>query len=346
MSPGSFAARPGTGDGFQRAVPLPFELPVLSRGFAALTPGARDAGARAADAAAAALASVLDRAVSVRARATPGLPVARAAAARLALDLAAVPAPAVIEVEPALVVALVDALAGGTGARREATALTPIEASALELLGLVALDGACSIPEVEGALAPRLSRGAVEPASALAIELEIAAGEASGRGRLLLPAPAVRALQDRPRCTAAAGAVRLPVSVRSGRAPLTPEEHGALAPGDVVLLDAPGEGDDALVLPGGARFGGTLGADGFHVEEIAMTERNAQLTVLLEVELARVEVPLGELARLEPGAALPLAIDRRGLVTLRVGERAVGRGELVDVDGAVGVRVVSLEVTP
>jgi type III secretion protein Q len=77
-----------------------------------------------------------------------------------------------------------------------------------------------------------------------------------------------------------------------------------------------------------------------------MTERNAQLTVLLEVELARVEVPLAELARLEPGAALPLSLDRRGLVTLRVGERAIGRGELVDVDGAVGVRVIALEDAP
>ena len=66
----------------------------------------------------------------------------------------------------------------------------------------------------------------------------------------------------------------------------------------------------------------------------------------LEVELARVDLPLSEIARLEPGAALPLGIDRRGLVTLRVGERAVARGELVDVDGAVGVRILSLEVTP
>jgi len=73
-----------------------------------------------------------------------------------------------------------------------------------------------------------------------------------------------------------------------------------------------------------------------------MTESNALLPVRLEVELARVEVTLADVARLEPGAALPLSIDRRGLVTLRVGERAIARGELVDVDGAVGVRILSL----
>ena len=113
-----------------------------------------------------------------------------------------------------------------------------------------------------------------------------------------------------------------------------------------MLLDPPGDSPDALVLPGGARFAGRLEADALHVQEVVMTERNAQLPVTLEVELARVDVSLAEIARLEPGAALPLALDRRGLVTLRVGERAIARGELVDVDGAVGVRILSLEVTP
>jgi flagellar motor switch/type III secretory pathway protein FliN len=77
---------------------------------------------------------------------------------------------------------------------------------------------------------------------------------------------------------------------------------------------------------------------------MTMTERQAQLPITLEVELARVELSVGELARLEPGAALPLALDRRGLVTLRAGERAVARGELVEIDGAVGVRILSLQV--
>ena len=57
----------------------------------------------------------------------------------------------------------------------------------------------------------------------------------------------------------------------------------------------------------------------------------------------RLEVTLADIARLEPGAALPLAVDRRGIVTLRIGERAVARGELVDIEGAVGVRILSVE---
>ncbi len=326
-------------------MPLPFDLPALSRGFASLTPAARGAGLRAADAAARRVSSLLGRDVAVRARATPGAPGTRAAAARLALDLTAVPAAALLEIDPALVIGLVDVLAGGAGAGAGATAITPIEAAALELLALAALDGACAVAEIEDALAPRLSRGAAEPRSALAIELEITAGPVSGHARLLLPASAVRALAGAG-AEGPALAARIPASFRSGRAPLAPDELAALAAGDVVLLDPPQDAPDALVLPAGARLGGRLEGETFHVMEITMNERTAQLPVTLEIELARVDLPLSEIARLEPGAALPLSIDRRGLVTLRVGDRSIGRGELVDVDGSVGVRILSVEVAP
>jgi type III secretion protein Q len=302
-------------------------------------------GRRVAAAAAAALEPLLGRAISVRARPAPGAAIPRATVARVPLDLTALPAQAVLELDPALVVSLVDALAGGPGNPGRAAALTPIEATALDLFVLAALDGACALPEIEEPLAPRLSRGPCDPPSPLAIELELSAGAASGHGRLLLPEAAVRALRSG-ECAGAGTALRIPVSVRSGSAPLSSDDMAALAAGDVVLLDGPPRARDALALPGGARLGGRLGDEAFHVEEVTMTTRTSDLPVVLEVELARVEVPLAELARLEPGAALPLSLDRRGMVTLRVGERAIGRGELVDVDGAVGVRVLTLEVTP
>jgi type III secretion protein Q len=324
-------------------VPLPFELPAISRGFAALSPAAAQAGGRAAEAAARAVGSLLGRDVAVRARAMPGVPGPRPASARVALDLTALPGAAALEIDPGFVAALVDVLAGGPGAASPATALTPIEASALELFALCALDGACSVAAVEDALAPRLSRAAGDPPSALAVELDLTVGAIAGRGRLLLPAGALRAM-DRPAVDEAI--VPLPVSVRSGRAPLTAAELEALAEGDVVLLDAPGESRDALVLPGGTRFTGRLRDDCFEVEEVTTMERSTNVSVLLEVELARLEVPLSEIARLQPGAALPLAIDRRGLVTLRVGDRTVARGELVDIDGVVGVRVLGAEGAP
>jgi type III secretion protein Q len=68
--------------------------------------------------------------------------------------------------------------------------------------------------------------------------------------------------------------------------------------------------------------------------------------VLVEVELATVAVPFRDLARIAPGAVLPLGIDRSGRVTLRIGEPAQARRELVEVDGAVGVRIGSLGERP
>jgi type III secretion protein Q len=325
---------------------LPLELPVLSRGFAELTRGACAAGGEAAAGAASALSSLLGCDVVVRGRACPGRPAARAAVARVALDLTALPGTAVLEVEPALVAALVDRLAGGEGTVPGATSLTPVEAAALELFALTALDGACAAAAVSLALGPRLARGVVEPgAAALAVELEVVAAATSGRARLLLPAAAVRALAGKPSADGAAGALRLTAALHGGEVPLSRAELEALAAGDVVVLDPGAEEPQALVLPGGARARGRLEDETFHVEEI-MTDRGAQLPVTLEVELARVEVTLADLARLEPGAALPLGVDRRGLVTLRSGGRAVARGELVEIDGAVGVRVLALEVAP
>jgi type III secretion protein Q len=85
------------------------------------------------------------------------------------------------------------------------------------------------------------------------------------------------------------------------------------------------------------------------VEEVDMSQPDlagGALPVVLDVELASVPVPLRDLARIAPGAVLLLGLDRDGHVTLRIGERAVARGELVDVDGAVGVRILTLEPPP
>jgi hypothetical protein len=326
-------------------MPLPFDLPLLSRGFAELTPGARAIGSEAAAQAARALGALLACDAAITARAVPGRAAPRAAVARLGLDLGALPGSAVLEVEAGLVVALVERLAGGPGAPASATALTPVEESALTLLTLAALDGACSVAIVEERLAPRLALAPVEPESPLALELELEAGGTRGRARLLVPAAAVRALGGDSPCDGPAAAIALSASVRGAGVALSDDERAALACGDVIVLDGPAE-PVALVFPGGLRAAGRLADGAFHVEETTMIERQSRIPVTLEVELARVDVPLGDLARLEPGSALPLAIDRRGLVTLRAGERAIARGELVDVDGAIGVRILSLEVAP
>ncbi len=62
----------------------------------------------------------------------------------------------------------------------------------------------------------------------------------------------------------------------------------------------------------------------------------------LRVELARVSVPLEDLAQLKPGEVIATGRALGAEVVLRAGERVIATGELVDVDGELGVRVLRL----
>jgi flagellar motor switch/type III secretory pathway protein FliN len=326
---------------------LPFDLPALSRGYAELSSQARAAGERAAQGAAGALSRLLGCEVAVEGRARPAAGPAGLGCGGLGLRLGAIPGGGALEVDAALVARLVDRLAGGPGEQVGATALTPLERAALELLALAALDGACqAAPEIEERLAPRLVRSAVEPPSSLLVDLRVSCGPAAGRARLLLPPEAVRALRgDEAEGEPVPGPCAT-ASLRGGGTRLEPEELDALACGDVVLLVDPPGARQLLVLPGGACAAGRVEGDVLHVEEMRMADLRSRLPVMLEVELVRFPVPIAELARLEAGAVLPLPVDRRGLVVLRAGDEAVARGELVDVEGAVGVRILSVEGRP
>ncbi len=66
------------------------------------------------------------------------------------------------------------------------------------------------------------------------------------------------------------------------------------------------------------------------------------LPVDVEIELTRLMVPVSELAVLKPGALLPLHINASEPVLLRIGDRAVARAELVDIEGEVGARILTL----
>jgi type III secretion protein Q len=326
---------------------LPFDLPALTRGYAELGREARRVGERAAAGAAGALARLLGCEVTVEGRALPAAGPPGLGCGRLGLQLGAVPGGGALDVDAGLVAQMVDRLAGGPGGLPGATSLTPLEQSALELFALAALDGACGeAPEIDERLAPRLLRTPVEAASPLVVDLRVSCGPASGRARLLLPPGAVRALRGETGDGELPPGPCLPASLRSGWTELEPGELDALARGDVVLLLEPPGTRQQLVLPGGFTAAGSVEGDSLHVEETRMAEPRSRIPVTLEVELARFPVPVGDLARLEAGSVLALPVDRRGLVTLRAGEQAVAHGELVDLDGAVGVRILSLEGRP
>jgi type III secretion protein Q len=63
----------------------------------------------------------------------------------------------------------------------------------------------------------------------------------------------------------------------------------------------------------------------------------------LTVQLGTTRLSLRELGELAPGAIVPLGRPLAGPFEVRAAGRLIGRGELVDVDGELGVRIVSLE---
>ena len=325
---------------------LPFDLPSVAPALAAVDGALLELGARAARSAALGLSSVLGSEATVRGRLLPGLP-ETAGVELVPIELTALAGVASLSVECAFAARLADRVAGGTGPGGAGGSLSAAERAVVELAVLGALDALSAEPGIEAALAPRLGlRGGV-PVRPLCVELTISVAGAQGRALLTLPEAALRAVSGDPSLSPALAGVPVRGSIRSGQAALDPAEAAALEPGDVLLLD-PGAGETtSLHLAGALEARGRMAGGSLEVEEVRLpgsggAAEAGATPVLLEVELASVAVPLRELARIAPGAVVPLGIDRSGRVTLRIGERAVATGELVEVDGAVGVRIGSL----
>jgi type III secretion protein Q len=323
---------------------FPFPLPRTGSGFAALSPAARALGCEAAAGSGRALSRLLGEPVTVEGRPLPAAGATPAGLVRLPLALEAVPARLALEVEASFAARLMDRVAGGDGALPPALDLTPLERAALELLALVAIDGAAETQAV-AALAPRLLDGDETIQEPLAVELSLSAGGLRGRARLLLPALLLRRLAAPAPPPSLAEGWRLDGWLESGSAALPAEEFTSLAPGDVVLLDELPGARTTLAFPGLA-LRGREEEGRFVVEDLAMERPTASLPVTLAVEVARLSLTLGELWRLDPGSALPLPAPRDGRVVLRLDGRPVARGQLVDIDGALGVRIEALEGRP
>ena len=320
-------------------------LPKSTRGAALLTPEARRAGQEAAWAAASALQELLGTAVAIDGAPLPSVAVEAAGMAAVNVVLEGVACTATLEVDCRLLARALERLGGERVWTPAARGATERETALLDLCTLAALD-ALRGGAVEP-LVPRLAlpAGLAAGRDALVVALDLTVGDERGRGRLRVPPAALRALARGSEPTAAAAALPVELALRTGTATLARDELDLLAPGDVLLLDERDSGEE-LALPGGLTLRGQLDGSLFHVQEIAMTETQASYPLTLAVEVARVTVTFGELARLERGAVLALDARRDGAVVLRAGDRALARGELVEVDGGLGVRIVELEGQP
>lgn len=170
--------------------------------------------------------------------------------------------------------------------------------------------------------------------------------------------------------------VRIAVIAEVARTFITAEEWSRAQPGDAVVFEVGGTDEGqaltarivcgrfagpAIVHPSGEALlvgefelddrKATDGAPNNPGERIVMpneTPRNTMDTVLasapIEVvaELGRIVLRADEVATLGAGAVLTLGPRHRGCVELRVGDRPWATGELVNVDGQLGVRLTSL----
>jgi type III secretion system YscQ/HrcQ family protein len=255
--------------------------------------------------------------------------------------------------------------------------LTPAEQGALGFLVAALVDGTAL--RVDGFVAPgaRDLAWLFPDPWVLALDARVRSPVGNGWARLLVP-ERLRVRTPLPRTAATLLArrdrlARAPVSLRMevGRTRLDRADFAGVQVRDVVLFEnfgprPPFGGPMALRLGRGG-FAANLGGDGLTILEpfrlgdwtmdkhdesappAATDEGDAdraatdgllrELPVEVVCELGRVTLTGRELLELRPGAVIPVGRPLAGPVDLTVGGRVVARGELVDVEGEIGVRV-------
>ncbi len=193
------------------------------------------------------------------------------------------------------------------------------------------------------------------------------AGPTGDDARLRLGAPPLRALEAiearAQRLADATVALRLEV----GRTAVARSDLSGLGAGDVILFERFGvrdaRGGPVTLRLGHGGFGARLDGDTLTIEEHFRLNRGVatmefdpsqkgeaasadqllrELSVEVVCELGRVTLSGRELLELRPGAVIPAGRPLSGPVDLTVGGRVVARGELVDVEGEIGVRITQL----
>lgn len=151
--------------------------------------------------------------------------------------------------------------------------------------------------------------------------------------------------------------IYLPMHLLVGCCRLPLRETRALNVGDVLLLeDQAGPWPSAwLVIGGKRRCQLSVGQRKAHISgslENYMSEKPSEkidegslddLEVEVRFELGRSQMPLGQLQMLAEGGVIPLERDYSSPVDVVVGGRRVGEGEIVDIDGKIGVRLVRFQ---
>jgi len=288
------------------------------------------------------------------------------------LELSALGSVAVLEVGRELVAALAAALAGSAFPSAPVGALAPLELSAAGYLVLAALAEVRALPEAERLWAPRLlaldeqrdtAARALGSTPLVAFDGTVGVDGALGRYHLFVPEPSLRASvalrpeEAMPELHRGLGRAEVAAAVLIGHSHLDRLAAASLRRGDVVVLpgcrlEQEGPAGRAAVRSDAFLLEGDLSAAGLTMRAVRprlpievptmSSAPEADLPVEVEVELARVRLPVSQLAVLRIGSVLPLRVAAGDPVLLRLGDRAVGRAELVDIEGELGARVLAL----
>jgi type III secretion protein Q len=290
------------------------------------------------------------------------------------LDLSAVGTLACLEIDALTLGAVLSRIAGSLERPALPLSLTRLEEAAFGWMLLLAIEALRGQPQLDALLGARLLSVHTNRTEVLEkldcrkrhLVFQARTDLEGTRGcvRLVVPSLAVeRACHGaeetlRGTMEPEVGAARIAARVMVGRSPLSLTDLRSLTAGDVVVFDGTQARFGAIAGPArieskSFELYGALTPQGFTFNH-AITCANPKeptmpnpadpsLPVEVEIELTRLQLPIAELATLKPGAVLPLHINASQPVMLRIGDRAVARAEIVEIDGELGARILTLQ---
>lgn len=196
------------------------------------------------------------------------------------------------------------------------------------------------------------------------VQLELEIGQTRCLGRLLLPSVWLQSKVDAlpqetcplPREEVSSAGINARCLLGGGL--FLQSAVSALAPGDVVLLEGlshtSGLNGSGRLLAPSFELWGSFSEAGFTLtraferksQEFCMSQVDPSVPVEVEIELTRLRLPLHQLGALRPGSVLPLHINAAQQITVRIGDQAVARAELVEIEGEIGARIVTMLSRP
>ena len=239
---------------------------------------------------------------------------------------------------------LAQRLLGGPAEVDAPRPLTGVEQSLWALVVATAVGDLAITGEVIPCLETAVDRPPPPPAPAV-VAFDLVLGDLAITVEVRAPALELRAPPPRP-LPAWAERMTVEAPVVLGRCALPAADVARLAVRDVITLDRPA-GDAELVI-----FGGAVGlrvapnavsaaaSTGYVRRDMTLPD---DAHVELTVALGTTQLSLRQVLDLAVGQIVQLGRPLAGPFELRAAGRIVGRGELVDVDGELGVRIVSIE---